>query len=490
MPLPGGRPPGRPTGGPTGRPCRSGVLVAAAAAARLLLLAPKGASAAAAECEDKRADCAIFAGRGPRGGGCERHPDYMRVVCAKTCNFCDDSAEEELRIENISLAGTEAKAISARGARRWAFFELPVAAGEDAVCAGGQSASSTAEAAAGGSCSGSSAELRTHLAVANFYDSRSHALNSTVYRWNLTAQAFVAHQAIPTVGAWDLESFELGGSRYLAVASSFDGASRSLNSTLYRWDAEGDRFVLHQELRTEGAMDVEFFSGGGGGGAVALLAFTGNPGGKRGGTGKADCIIYRWDGARFAEFQVIETTGGFDAEVILVDEGREVLLVLVHERRTDVYRAALGSLQAGGEGLSFLQHLEVPYGRDAAHHWLDGTLYLALAVLRDDTSYEAESRVFAWRQETSGFEEVHRIESNGAYAVRFVEAETPSGGRLYGGPVLLVANQRNGTSNIYSARPGGWDNLESLATEAVYDVAWHYVREAGMHYLGIARFWD
>ena len=34
---------------------------------------------------------------------------------------------------------------------------------------------------------------------------------------------------------------------HMLSASSFDGASRSLNSTLYRWDAEGDRFVLHQD---------------------------------------------------------------------------------------------------------------------------------------------------------------------------------------------------------------------------------------------------
>eukprot|EP00439_Symbiodinium_sp_Y106_P038252 s4940_g4.t1 len=78
-----------------------------------------------ASVEDKRDDCVRYIGRGPMGGGCIRHEQYMRLFCARTCNFCD-RPEDELQVSQALVAGELVGILKARGVRRWTFFELPV----------------------------------------------------------------------------------------------------------------------------------------------------------------------------------------------------------------------------------------------------------------------------------------------------------------------------------------------------------------------------
>jgi len=455
----------------------------------LLLLLWRVASAGAAasglgavtSCEDKREDCGLFAGRGPTGGGCQMHPEYMRVFCPRTCGLCN-TLEAEVVLERQLLAGTEVSMISARGARSWRFFELPVLGGGGGVAGTCVETSGQPE----GRCVATKAEPRTHAAMAHFYDSRSHVLNSSVYRWSLDTQSFVEHQAIPTVGAWDMSTFEVGGSWYLAVASFFDGHSRKLNSTIHRWDISADAFVLHQELPTLGAMDVEFFTAGG---DAAFLVFTGNH------DGQGECQLFRWNGSLFETFQVLETSAGFDAEAFSVDDGKQVVLAIVHELNTDIYSAPAAVLRgdprqskvdidARDGAFVLVQSLDVSHGRDAEHFRIGGnsTHFVALAVFRDDVSYEAESIIYAWNPTTSRLEEAQRLRTEGAFDAELLDV----GGESF----LLVANQRSGTSHLYSWGHGGWIESEAFGTRGVYDVAWHHVREADAHYLGVARYWE
>eukprot|EP00913_Durusdinium_trenchii_P001715 g1586.t1 len=63
--------------------------------------------------------------RGPLGGGCERHAEYMRMFCARTCHFCDEP-EDALQTAQIQIADSQIHLLTARGVRRWHFMELPV----------------------------------------------------------------------------------------------------------------------------------------------------------------------------------------------------------------------------------------------------------------------------------------------------------------------------------------------------------------------------
>ncbi|XP_060040610.1 thrombospondin-type laminin G domain and EAR repeat-containing protein [Erinaceus europaeus] len=107
---------------------------------------------------------------------------------------------------------------------------------------------------------------RVFLAVANSQaydldapvDSSSYVLNSVIYELNVTAQAFVPFQEIPTCSALDWEFFSVGEDHFLVVANSFDGTSFSVNSVIYRWQGyEG--FVAVHSLPTLGCRDWEAF---------------------------------------------------------------------------------------------------------------------------------------------------------------------------------------------------------------------------------------
>ncbi|KAH0623926.1 hypothetical protein JD844_007132 [Phrynosoma platyrhinos] len=108
---------------------------------------------------------------------------------------------------------------------------------------------------------------RVFLAVANShsYDSRSvapnsyHAINSSIYELNITAQMFVKFQDILTYSALDWEFFSVGEDNFLVVANSFDGVTYSVNSIIYRWQGyEG--FVAVHRLPTFGCRDWEAFN--------------------------------------------------------------------------------------------------------------------------------------------------------------------------------------------------------------------------------------
>ncbi|XP_026992604.2 thrombospondin-type laminin G domain and EAR repeat-containing protein [Tachysurus fulvidraco] len=105
---------------------------------------------------------------------------------------------------------------------------------------------------------------RFFLAVANSQKlSNSNTvvynINSTIYELNTTSQSFIKFQDIATSSALDWEFFTVGDDKFLVVANSYDGASYSLNSVIYRWQGyEG--FVPVHRLNTNGCRDWEFFT--------------------------------------------------------------------------------------------------------------------------------------------------------------------------------------------------------------------------------------
>ncbi|XP_063068568.1 thrombospondin-type laminin G domain and EAR repeat-containing protein [Engraulis encrasicolus] len=105
---------------------------------------------------------------------------------------------------------------------------------------------------------------RFFLAVANghmLYDKGPslYAINSTIYELDMLTQMFLPFQNIGTYSAVDWEFFTVGDDKFLVVANSYDGATYSLNSVIYRWQGyEG--FIPVHRLPTIGCSDWEFFS--------------------------------------------------------------------------------------------------------------------------------------------------------------------------------------------------------------------------------------
>lgn len=423
-------------------------------------------------CQDKRDDCHRYVGRGPYGGGCKRHTEYMRVFCARTCDFCE-FPEDQLQHADLFLDGTAVTALSARGVRRWMFLELPVdvRSGNPGTCQ--EDVGDTLS-----SCS-LSPVARTHVFAARYYDGKSHAVNSTVYRWYDSTATFEPHQSLPTVGAWAATSFELEGSQFLAVASLFDGNTRKLNSSVYSWDASADVFVLHQELATEGAMDVEFISLPGQNAGV--LVFAGHFGDDN---ARGECRAFLWEPKeqRFILSKVLPTSGAYDVEALVPRQGSEKAgMVLVLDDRADVYDVGVAQ---GELVLDLQQQISENHCRDAESFSLQAREYLALAFFRSDASYRVANLIFVWNSEIHSWIEVQRLVAESS-----VDVELLSGGEL-SESLLLVASQRGGLLHSYRFDDGGFQPAGSVNTPSVYNIAWHHSPYAKKSFLGIANFWD
>eukprot|EP00928_Gymnodinium_smaydae_P046726 TRINITY_DN31147_c0_g1_i1.p1 TRINITY_DN31147_c0_g1~~TRINITY_DN31147_c0_g1_i1.p1 ORF type:complete len:557 (-),score=117.31 TRINITY_DN31147_c0_g1_i1:6-1676(-) len=499
-------------------------------------------------CEDKLDDCSHYAGRGPLGRGCERHPEYMRSYCPRSCGFCEDApgdasstgssvadrlsgwisglASEDgrgaaepaqrvgrqgpaVREATVALAaGESARLLSSRGVRRWHFLELPVrgASAPEESC-------TTDEA----SCIGTKAGRRTHAVAAHYYDGRTHALESWVYRWGF--DRFEEHQALPTVGAWGLASVEVDGGIYLAMANFFDGKTRALSSIIYRWDERTDGFELHQSVDTVGASDVDAISLGS---DDAFIAFAGSgergastAGGRsapRGGAAApgdesavAESVVMRWNGTHFHQFQTLQSASPvFDVEVFFsVGLGQEELfLLLVHESNVELHRMSTARGDAAEEerALSLAQELDIAHGRDAEHYRLGDRDFVALAVFRGERSYDAFCRIFALDVEVAAgsarLREIQQLPAQGAFDVEFVW-----GASTLQEPTLMVASQRSGAAQLHRLDNSSdkhaddvtpaWTAVASVAMASAFDLTWHRVAEQGgaMH-LGLARYWD
>ena len=97
---------------------------------------------------------------------------------------------------------------------------------------------------------------KTFIAFANFYSSQHrNTVQSTLFKW--TGGSFVKVQSLQTYGAWDVKSFTINGSTFLAFANSYNDGNSTLDSFIYKWN--GSHFVLFQSIPTRGAMALQLF---------------------------------------------------------------------------------------------------------------------------------------------------------------------------------------------------------------------------------------
>ncbi|KAI5614969.1 thrombospondin-type laminin G domain and EAR repeat-containing protein, partial [Silurus asotus] len=103
------------------------------------------------------------------------------------------------------------------------------------------------------------------LVVANTFNGKSTVISSTIYIW--IGEKFQPFQSIMTYGAIDWEMFQIDNRFFLAVANSQKLSDSStvfynINSTIYELNTTSQRFIKFQDIATSSALDWEFFTVG------------------------------------------------------------------------------------------------------------------------------------------------------------------------------------------------------------------------------------
>lgn len=123
------------------------------------------------------------------------------------------------------------------------------------------------------------------------------------FKW--TGGTFQRLGAIPCSNARRLEPFGIDYTDYVAVANyaSADGRTAT-HSEIYRYDATTRRFQLFQRLRSNGAVDVKYFSLPVNEVSRRHFLILGNTkGGTTSATGEADTVIYVFENGQFVPYQ-------------------------------------------------------------------------------------------------------------------------------------------------------------------------------------------
>ena len=115
---------------------------------------------------------------------------------------------------------------------------------------------------------------------------------------------------LETHGAKDVVAFSIHNKHFLAVANYVNDAQTiHLDSEIFIYNVERMRFDSFQKLRTDGALDWEFFTIGEGLATEYFLAVANNAKYDKAGklNHEVDSVIYKWNWNMFVPFQCIRT---------------------------------------------------------------------------------------------------------------------------------------------------------------------------------------
>jgi hypothetical protein len=232
-------------------------------------------------------------------------------------------------------------------------------------------------------------------------------IDALVYRWQ--GETFVPHTRLPVPGGEDAEFFEIGGRAFLATASLKSGAGPyELNVDSVIFELKDGAFTEFQRVPTFAAKQWTHFTIGERH-FLALAQGVAMEGTEARNPSKS--AIYEWNGERFAEFQVIDSTWGYNFAFFEIG-GQRFLAYADHVARS---RVMLWS----GTRFEDFQLLDGKTGRAFQFFEAQGEAWLAFACLHDDTvllrwngtgfvAHQTLSgpggREFVWREDAQGGE--------------------------------------------------------------------------------------
>ncbi|EDV58234.2 uncharacterized protein LOC6541760 [Drosophila erecta] len=123
------------------------------------------------------------------------------------------------------------------------------------------------------------------------------------FKW--MGKSFQRMGAIHCSNARRMEAFGIDYTDYVAVANYADAEGRTAtHSAIFRWDAKSQRFQLFQRLRSNGAVDVKYFSLPVNEVSRRHFLILGNTfGGTGAEVGEADTVIYVFEKGQFVPYQ-------------------------------------------------------------------------------------------------------------------------------------------------------------------------------------------
>ena len=275
-----------------------------------------------------------------------------------------------------------------------------------------------------------------YLAVANHRDGPSYRQNSVIYQWSLSQEQFVVFQSIETFGAHSFDFFEIKNEQFLAISNYYDGSSRSINSSIYKWNS--NKFEKIQDIATEGAVNTETFVISN----ETFIAFA-NHGQWHLSPQNQDSVpsaVFKWSGQQFVKLQSFQTYGALDVKSF--SDNGSTFLAFANYRHGVQRNISSPIYKWNGSKFVLFQSIP-PRGAASLHPFMMcGQRFLGVAsYYDDDKGYNTMSVVYRVSQEQ--FIEYQEIPTQGAHDMTSFQYK----GHTY----LAVANRYSNKWDINSA---------------------------------------
>jgi|GEM_PF-1358539 hypothetical protein len=316
----------------------------------------------------------------------------------------------------------------------------------------------------------------TYLAVAHLVDENINwEIQSKIYQWN--GSTFSLFQSIDTTGAQDFESFVIGADTYLALANKYDGSNYEIDSKIFKWN--GSQFSEFQSIPTSGAYDWESFTIG----SDTYLALANS---NDGSSKNIDSVIYKWDSvqSQFVITQTIATKRAHDWESFEISGETYLAVANNFDDTPNDYNTNSEIYKWNGSQFSSFQTIATTGGSDWKSFTIGSDFYLAVANYYDGTSYSQDSKVYKW---------------DGSQFVEFSSIPTIGASDLEGFTVgedfyLSIANHRESTSNrlldstLHRWNGTEFETVQNFPTKGA--ISWNQLTIDGETFLAVANYYD
>jgi hypothetical protein len=241
----------------------------------------------------------------------------------------------------------------------------------------------------------------TYLAITNRENGSTREVNVSIYKYENSAMQFLDFQSIQTIGASDVEYFDIDGQYFLAISCA------GMNSLIYKWN--GSEFIYFQPIPSLGAYGVHSFKINGESFlAVADAAsnYFSNP------QHNINSKIYKWNGTSFSEFQSIATNSAYDWESFSVNGKTYLIVANYFNNSTRLIQSKLYEFN----GSSFEEKQLIP--TIGAFDWesfsINNQIFLAVANHGNDSGLIAYSTIYKWDANSNSLIPFQNIETKGA----------------------------------------------------------------------------
>ncbi|XP_071506649.1 adhesion G-protein coupled receptor V1-like [Diadema antillarum] len=278
--------------------------------------------------------------------------------------------------------------------------------------------------------------------------------SSMLFKWQ---GVFVPVQTLETDGAVRCASVDVGGTTLIAVANSGSNGRRRTVSRIYRLNS-GDSLTVIQDISTEGASDVDFFSLG----SDVYLAIGQQT--SSNGQSLTNSLVYLWNGITFIQTSTFTTNGASAVDGFSISGNSYLAVANYYDSSLASYEITSMVYEWQAGSLVPLQQIATSGATDIRAFSIGSNSYLAIANSRNNVgNADIDSVIYQWSPVTSTYVLHQSLPTQGARSIRVFDNNA-------GTTVLVIANGE-GPSSVFA-----WNAFNSrfdllLTTDPTFDLA-------------------